>query len=90
MDDGCSAAAWARVRVCVCVVSWQVLYVVDALRENLEPALELLAETVLVPTFGDDEIAEQCEVLAFLHDEMSQDQIVKELVQVVTTRWHHA
>ena len=59
----------------------QMLYVVDALRENVEEAVALLAETVLVPSFAADEIDEGREVLAFLYDEMQQDQLVKELLQ---------
>ena len=54
----------------------QMLYVVDALRENVEEAVALLAETVLVPSFAADEIDEGREVLAFLYDEAA-DQLVR-------------
>ena len=35
-----------------------VMYNVEVLRENLEPAMEMLAETLLIPTIDPEEVEE--------------------------------
>eukprot|EP00605_Chrysophyceae_sp_TOSAG23-4_P002348 GSChrysophyteH1.ASY1.ANO1.2596.1 assembled CDS len=59
-----------------------VLYCVDVLRENLEPALDILADAVLCPSFPADEIADAKEVAALMVDEMPSDMLSRDAAQM--------
>lgn len=42
----------------------QLLYCVDILRDNIEPAMDLLADSILAPRIMEDEVEEQKHVMA--------------------------
>lgn len=59
-----------------------ILYCVDVLRANVEPAMELLADTVLNPLFSDEAIESGRATMGYMYDEaraemLSRDAIVQ-------------
>ena len=59
-----------------------ILYCVDVLRENVEPALDILADTILNPKFTQDEIEESKMVARMLIDEMPSDMLSRDAAQM--------
>jgi mitochondrial-processing peptidase subunit alpha len=55
-----------------------VLYCIDVLRENLEPALDILADAVLRPQFPIEEIEEAKDVARLMIDEMPSDMLSRD------------
>jgi processing peptidase subunit alpha len=59
-----------------------IIYCVDVLRENLEKAIELLADTVINPLLSKEEIEEGKEVMKLQHDNMQPDMLSRDCVQM--------
>lgn len=57
------------------------IYCVDVLKENTAIALEILAETVLIPTFPDEELEESKVLAQYMMDEMPSEALSRDLVQ---------
>jgi processing peptidase subunit alpha len=58
------------------------MYCVDVLTENLEAAMHLLAEAVLMPRLSPDELEEGRMVMELMKNEMPADTLSKEAVQM--------
>ncbi len=58
-----------------------ILYCVDVLRENTEPALEVLADTVLNPSFPQEELEESRMIAKFQQEELPSEVFSRDLVQ---------
>ena len=61
-----------------------VMYNVEVLRECLEPAMELLAESLLVPRFDEAEIDEMRHVMALQAEQLPPDILLKEAAHEVS------
>ena len=59
-----------------------IIYCVDVLRENLEKAIELLADTVINPLLSNEEIEEGKAVMKLQHDNMLPDILSRDCVQM--------
>ena len=60
----------------------QIMFCVDVLRENIEPALKLLADTVLTPRLAEDDITEAREVIALQANELPAEQLSRDAATV--------
>lgn len=58
-----------------------ILYCVDVLRSNIEPALDILAETVLQPTFPEDELEESRMIVQLQQEELPSETFSRDLIQ---------
>jgi processing peptidase subunit alpha len=58
-----------------------IFYCVDVLKENVETALDILADTILVPTFPEHEIAESRDIVQFQALELPSEIFSRDLVQ---------
>lgn len=59
-----------------------IMYCVDVLRDNLEPALNLLADAIMNPIISIEEIEESKEVISLQFDQMPADILSKDAVQM--------
>ncbi|CAM9328061.1 unnamed protein product [Discosporangium mesarthrocarpum] len=66
----------------------QLLYCVDVLRDNLEPAMALLADSVLTPLLTHEEVQEQKAVIQYHLDETTADGLMKEALMAAAYPGH--
>lgn len=59
-----------------------ILYCVDVLRENAEQALDILADSVMNPTFSEEEVEESKYTAKLMIDEMPSDMLSRDAVQM--------
>jgi processing peptidase subunit alpha len=59
-----------------------IMYCVDVLRDNLEPALNLFADAIINPTISIEEIEESKEVISLQYDQMPAELLSKDAVQM--------
>ena len=57
------------------------LYCVDVLRNNLEPALDILADAILRPVYTDDEVNDAKTVARLMVEEMPSDMLSRDAAQ---------
>jgi len=57
-----------------------ILYNIEVLRESLEPAMELLAETVLIPQLLDEEVEEMKMVMELQTEQLPPEVLLKEAI----------
>lgn len=66
-----------------CIASREhILYCVDVLRNNVEAALDVLAETVMQPSFPDDEIDDSKAAILFQKAELPGEILSRDVVQM--------
>ena len=58
-----------------------ILYCVDVLRENLEPAMDILADTVLRPCLNEKEIEEAKQIIQLQQSEIPPEFLSRDAVQ---------
>lgn len=58
----------------------QIMFCVDVLRENVEQALEILADTVLAPRLSDEDIAQAREIISLQANELPADMLSRDAV----------
>ncbi len=59
----------------------QLLYCIDVLRDSMENAMRLLADSILAPSLSNKEVEEQKHVMALQVAEMPSDMLLKEILQ---------
>ena len=58
----------------------QIMFCVDVLRENIEPALKLLADTVLSPRLSEEDIAQAKEIITLQANELPAELLSRDAV----------
>ena len=58
-----------------------ILYCVDVMRENIEPAMDILADTILNPRILEEEIEETKQIIQFQHAEIPPEFLSRDTVQ---------